>query len=606
MLKLADGLRLPVHLVTESVGILAKRRAGKSTTARRLAEQLHKAKQQVVVADPKGDWWGLLFGIDGRSPGLSFVVLGGEHGHIKLEAGAGELVARMVVTERVSLVLDLSEFRKHEVATFMTAFMETLYRLKAQEQYRTPLMLIIDEADAIAPQKPQKGEERMLGAAEDLVRRGGQRGIGVTMITQRSAVLNKNLLTQIGMLVVLRTIAPQDLAAMDAWIDVHGTVEQRKALMASLPSLPTGTGWVWAPGWPDTDGVFQKAAFLLPETFDSSATPGQQKRVEPKNAADVDLEAFKREMAATIEKAKADDPRELRKQIVKLQQQVKTLAASENLTTKVREKVVEKPVLKDGQLARAEQLVVKIKAASDRYLAISETFQKLDQELGEIGHELAQAIVQTRMSSFVAKKLDKETVPAVTTPASAARPVYGRGSTKEDRAYQAVTPVAPTGAPMAKMHRAMLTVLAQAGKSLSRKQIRVRTSYRDSGPVSSAFAWLQQEGLAAMNGTGLFITPEGLAALGDYEVLPSGVFLRSALVSGSVGKLSAMERKFLDVLIRSYPADLSKSELRERCSYADSGPVSSAFGHLVALDYATAVGKGRLKASEELFDDEDR
>ena len=48
---------------------------------------------------------------------------------------------------------------------------------------------------------------------EDIVRRGGQRGIGCTLVTQRSAVLNKNVLTQAQMLVVLRTIAPQDLAA---------------------------------------------------------------------------------------------------------------------------------------------------------------------------------------------------------------------------------------------------------------------------------------------------------------------------------------------------------------------------------------------------------
>jgi hypothetical protein len=39
------------------------------------------------------------------------------------------------------------------------------------------------------------------------------------------------------------------------------------------------------------------------------------KPVEPKNLADVDLDALKGQMAATIEKAKADDPRELRKQI---------------------------------------------------------------------------------------------------------------------------------------------------------------------------------------------------------------------------------------------------------------------------------------------------
>ena len=38
------------------------------------------------------------------------------------------------------------------------------------------MMLVVDEADAVAPQKPYPGEERMLGAMEDIVRRGGQRG----------------------------------------------------------------------------------------------------------------------------------------------------------------------------------------------------------------------------------------------------------------------------------------------------------------------------------------------------------------------------------------------------------------------------------------------
>src|SRR4051794_21146958 len=88
-IHLSASVSLPVDVVTESIAILAIKRAGKSTTARRLVEQLFNAGQQCVVVDPKGDWWGLLYGRDGKSPGLPFVVLGGEHGHIPLESGAG-------------------------------------------------------------------------------------------------------------------------------------------------------------------------------------------------------------------------------------------------------------------------------------------------------------------------------------------------------------------------------------------------------------------------------------------------------------------------------------------------------------------------------------
>jgi hypothetical protein len=63
-------------------------------------------------------------------------------------------------------------------------------------------------------------------AIEDLVRRGRARGIGITLVTQHSAVLNKDVLTQAEVLVALRTIAPQDREAIDAWIKVHGTPAQ--------------------------------------------------------------------------------------------------------------------------------------------------------------------------------------------------------------------------------------------------------------------------------------------------------------------------------------------------------------------------------------------
>ena len=67
-----------------------------------------------------------------------------------LEKAGGELVAKLIVEERVSALLDLSDFRKGEVAVFMADFLEALYRLKNREKFRTPLMLVIDEADAIA------------------------------------------------------------------------------------------------------------------------------------------------------------------------------------------------------------------------------------------------------------------------------------------------------------------------------------------------------------------------------------------------------------------------------------------------------------------------
>ena len=123
-LKISPRLKLPVDIVTQTIGILAKRRAGKSYTAAVMVEQLWAARQQVVILDPKGDWWGLRSSADGKSEGIPILIIGGGHGDIKLEPGAGEQIARLIVEERVSAIIDLSELRKHEVATFCTAFLD--------------------------------------------------------------------------------------------------------------------------------------------------------------------------------------------------------------------------------------------------------------------------------------------------------------------------------------------------------------------------------------------------------------------------------------------------------------------------------------------------
>jgi hypothetical protein len=198
-----------------------------------------------------------------------------------------------------------------------------------------------------------KGQERLLGAIEDLVRRGPARGIGVTLVSQRAAVLNKDVLTQAEVLIALRTIAPQDREAIDAWIRVHGTLEQREELMASLPSLPIGTAWVWSPGWLD---VFQRVRIRRKETFDSSATPqvGVVRR-EPKTLAAMDLERLRTRLAGVMARTNTEDPRELRRRIAALERVQKPQVVVER---------VEVPVLPPEQLTQLQDLVTSLQTVA--------------------------------------------------------------------------------------------------------------------------------------------------------------------------------------------------------------------------------------------------
>lgn len=161
-----ENLSLPTEAVVQTFAILAKKGAGKSYLASVMAEEMLEHNNQVVVIDPTGGWFGLRSSSDGKHPGFPIVVMGGDHADLPLEEAAGEVVASAIVENGFSAIIDLSLFRKGQLNRFMGLFAEALYRLN-----REPLHLFVDEADAVAPQKPFGEEARTLGAMEDIVRR---------------------------------------------------------------------------------------------------------------------------------------------------------------------------------------------------------------------------------------------------------------------------------------------------------------------------------------------------------------------------------------------------------------------------------------------------
>jgi DNA helicase HerA-like ATPase len=200
--------------VTTTLAIVGKRDVGKTTTSAVLTEEMLKARLPVVVLDPLDAWFGLRAAADGQGPGFPVTIIGGAHGDVPLEATAHALVADLLVDERLSAVLSLGHLRKGERQRFVTDFAERVYHRKGEDAHRDALHLLIDEADLYAPQRPFAGQARMLGAVDDLVRRGRSSGIGVTVISQRPAAIHKDVLTQLEVLVCHRLVSPQDRKAV--------------------------------------------------------------------------------------------------------------------------------------------------------------------------------------------------------------------------------------------------------------------------------------------------------------------------------------------------------------------------------------------------------
>jgi len=321
VLKISPTFELPDDAVTETFAILAKRGMGKTYAASVLVEELLGRDLPVVVLDPVGAWWGLRASADGKPDGgCPVTILGGDRGDLPLEPRSGAAIAELVARERAPLVLDLSLMSKADMARFVEAFAETLYR-----RNRHPLHVVLDEADAFAPQRPAPGEQRMLGAMNSLVRRGRQRGLGCTLITQRPAVISKDVLTQVEVLVCFRLTHPRDRKALMEWVDQHADDAQRAEFTASLASLPKGTCWVWSPGWLET---FERVKIRARRTFDSSATPkaGQKLKRPPLRA--MDLDPLRKAMGKAADDAEANDPRKLRAKLVAAERELAKLRSA--------------------------------------------------------------------------------------------------------------------------------------------------------------------------------------------------------------------------------------------------------------------------------------
>ena len=88
-----------------------------------------------------------------------------------------------------------------------------------------------------------------------------------------------------------------------------------------------------------------------------------------------------------------EDTRELRKTIATLQQQLKQSRAVDKVSATIHEKVVEKPVLTDGQLARAEKLIAQIDGVITRYV---ERFEKVVHRIEDAGDSNDGALAELR------------------------------------------------------------------------------------------------------------------------------------------------------------------------------------------------------------------
>ena len=257
---------------TMTAAILAKKGSGKTYLGMVLAEEFLTSPGlgvPVVIIDPTGVWYGLRSMADGSPSALPILTLGGEYGDLSLSHTQGKQVALLVQDIRPQpVILDLSLMVPVEQHEFVADFVLKLFMLSV----RSPLHLIIDEADEFAPQSLQgsRYQKRSLEEIDRFVRRGRKKGLGTTLISQRPAVVNKNVLSQIDSLFLLNMVSPGDLEAVADWLKLRVKAEQRIECLGQLANLSPGVAFFTQSG---ANPKFRKFTVRRRDTFDSGRTP---------------------------------------------------------------------------------------------------------------------------------------------------------------------------------------------------------------------------------------------------------------------------------------------------------------------------------------------
>lgn len=341
------SIQIPINAATKTFAILAKRGAGKTYTAGVLAEEYSKNNIPFVVFDPIDVWWGLRLDKSGKNKGLPVVVFGLQHADIPLTKDMGREIAQAVVRENISCVISTFGMPKTQMRHLIAEFAEELLNIN-----NTPRHVFIEEAHEFVPQRVQGAGAKCFSAVEALVMMGRNRGIGVTLINQRAATINKDVLTQLDTLIALRNVGPQDRKALRDWVEFHTADGDFEKFIASLPSLPTGEAWIWSP---EFMGIFELIKIRQRETFHPDREKLGDKFEMPKLDS-VDIESFISKFEQSLESPK-EQKSEAKKDMKKIIDflEVETPKAQEiiNLKNEYESKLIEK----DMEIRRLQSII---------------------------------------------------------------------------------------------------------------------------------------------------------------------------------------------------------------------------------------------------------
>jgi len=265
-LDIAPGLKLTVDdFVGTRVAVLGISGAGKSNTVAVLGEEL-AGKIPMTIVDMESEYHSLR----DEHP---FIVAGmGEHVDRVIGVGDAAKLAREIMNSGDSIILDMLQFRKDERNELLRVYFETLWEIELKA--RKPHLIVLEEAHMFIPQSGKTDAQEIFTT---VALRGRKRGVSIILASQRAAMIDKDVLTQMDKMILHLVQYPTDIGT---YLNI---LPMKKAESAGMiKALSVGQAIVRRPG---VDGKQRADVYDIRKRHskDLGATPKleRQQALEP-------------------------------------------------------------------------------------------------------------------------------------------------------------------------------------------------------------------------------------------------------------------------------------------------------------------------------------
>lgn len=268
------------QIVGQCVAILGIRGSGKSNTAGVLFEELLKHHYPLSIVNIDGEYFGL------KEKYEILVVGSGEGVEIEVDVGCAAEIARVSMEKNVPVVLDLSDFLAAERTAFLMEYLSALWDLAGK--LRRPYIIGIEEAHEFIPQGVRTELKELVAR---IALRGRKRGLGAIIISQRSAKVEKDVLSQAGILFLHRVVHEANMRVYSELLPWR-----KIQVKEMIGALETG------------DCMYINGETILPiyvrerETFHAGFTPSLEVVVTPQ------LQEVSQSILEAIERTKDNSP----------------------------------------------------------------------------------------------------------------------------------------------------------------------------------------------------------------------------------------------------------------------------------------------------------